>query len=343
MQKSIDKKKLLIIAFFIGISFSLTSIKTSANTWEIPQPQIDIPTVELTDPYPCGDGMCVPWIGDYIAGIYQYAIGIVGIVAALVIMYGGVLWITAGGNASRIDEAKTWMGAALAGLVLALSSYVILYQVNPDLVKRQGIQVKTAKDVPREETDTSELGTAIDVTDENGETRPINEIRDDCLERCGEEMQITGNSVEGFRCVCESEGQEACDGNVVASEPECNELCGRGNHELSVLPTRGDFCCVCNENEAGGHCGTAGGCFAGLYCYDGICRAGESGDPCGTVDCLSGGCECQEGACIGNSCITECENCETYTRNCTRDECEAISPNCVYESRWGADDCTTNP
>ena len=50
-------------------------------------------------------------------------------------MIGGVIWITAGGNASRIGEAKAWIGGALMGLVLALSSYTILYQINAEATK----------------------------------------------------------------------------------------------------------------------------------------------------------------------------------------------------------------
>lgn len=80
------------------------------------------------------DKLCVPWIAEYIAGVYKYAIGIIGILATVVMMIGGVIWITAGGNASSIGEAKAWIGASLTGLVIALSSYMILYQINPKLV-----------------------------------------------------------------------------------------------------------------------------------------------------------------------------------------------------------------
>lgn len=73
-------------------------------------------------------------IGEYISAIYKYAIGIVGILAAVVLMIGGVIWLTAGGNQTRISEAKAWIGASLTGLIIALSSYMILATINPDLV-----------------------------------------------------------------------------------------------------------------------------------------------------------------------------------------------------------------
>jgi len=110
--------------------------------------QVDIPGLNLTkgNAITCkeenGKKVCnFPWIGEYIAGIYKYAIGIVGILAAVVLMIGGVIWIMAGGSATMIGEAKAWIGASLTGLVIALCSYVILYQVNPALVGFKGLDI----------------------------------------------------------------------------------------------------------------------------------------------------------------------------------------------------------
>lgn len=74
-------------------------------------------------------------IAEYIEVIYKYAIGIVGIVAAVVLMIGGVIWLTAGGNTTKVGEAKAWIGASLTGLVLVLTSYMILSQINPNLTE----------------------------------------------------------------------------------------------------------------------------------------------------------------------------------------------------------------
>ena len=86
-------------------------------------------------------------IGEYIVAIYKYAIGIVGILAAVVMMFGGVRWIMAGGNASAISEAKAWIGAALTGLLLALGSWMILNTVNPTLVTIQPINPQKAENI----------------------------------------------------------------------------------------------------------------------------------------------------------------------------------------------------
>ena len=137
-----------------------SKINATMPNWKIPDIdlQIDIPGLNLTkganilancekdekgNPTRCS----FPWIGEYVAGIYKYAIGIVGILAAVVLMIGGIIWITAGGNASRIGEAKAWIAASLSGLVIALCSYTILYYVNPSLVNFNPLGMSIVKEI----------------------------------------------------------------------------------------------------------------------------------------------------------------------------------------------------
>ncbi len=46
------------------------------------------------------------WIGEYVNAWFNYAVGAIGIVAMVMVMWGGIIWITAGGNAGQIDDAK---------------------------------------------------------------------------------------------------------------------------------------------------------------------------------------------------------------------------------------------
>ena len=116
------------------------------------KPQVEIPGMkkEFGAPDKTG-GYAIPGstasIAKYIRVIYKYAIGIVGILAAVVLMIGGVIWITAGGNAERIGEAKAWIASSLTGLLLALLSYTILATVNPALVNFQISEVKTVEEM----------------------------------------------------------------------------------------------------------------------------------------------------------------------------------------------------
>ncbi len=145
----------IFCAFFQFLFFSplpVQAINDSMPSWKIPQPNLSIPidTIKFTAPQKCGGTneqpiYCVDWIGQYVVGLYKYAIGVVGILAAVILMVGGIIWITAGGSAGRIGEAKSWIGSALAGLVIALTSYLILYQINPNLVSFKSLRVEMPK------------------------------------------------------------------------------------------------------------------------------------------------------------------------------------------------------
>jgi len=86
-------------------------------------------------------------IGDYIATIYYYALGIAGIVAVVVIIVAGIQWIVAAGNSAVIGAAKKRIGGALIGLFLAYSSFFILNSINPWLTKFRLPQVWMVKEV----------------------------------------------------------------------------------------------------------------------------------------------------------------------------------------------------
>lgn len=112
----------------------------------IPHLEVKIPTVELSSST-CvlnekGIWTCpIPWIGEYINGIYKYGINIAGILAALVLMGGGLLWLISGGDSSKITQAKNMIIGSITGLIILMCSYIILIQVNPDLVKIKSISM----------------------------------------------------------------------------------------------------------------------------------------------------------------------------------------------------------
>lgn len=94
-----------------------------------------------------GYGVSVPWIAEYIKAIYNYGLGIVGILAALVLMGGGVLWLISGGDASKITQAKEMIIGSITGLIILTGSYLLLFQVNPELTKLKKIELNS---IPRD-------------------------------------------------------------------------------------------------------------------------------------------------------------------------------------------------
>lgn len=95
------------------------------------------------DPVSCeaGSECSINWIGQYINVLYRYIIGIAAILAAVMILVGGFIWLSSAGNPSRITQAKEFIFGALTGLLLALFSYLILYTLNPNLVNLSPIKI----------------------------------------------------------------------------------------------------------------------------------------------------------------------------------------------------------
>ena len=73
--------------------------------------------------------------GCYVSNFYVWFTGVAGILAVVMIMWAGVQWITAAGNESRITTAKTTMNGAAIGIIILLSSYLLLTWINPALIK----------------------------------------------------------------------------------------------------------------------------------------------------------------------------------------------------------------
>src|SRR3989338_898968 len=78
-------------------------------------------------------------LAERVSNTYSWALGIGGMVALGIIIFGGVLYSASGGNPSRMDEAKKWIQHALFGLALLLSSYLLLNFINPDLTSLEEV------------------------------------------------------------------------------------------------------------------------------------------------------------------------------------------------------------
>lgn len=60
-----------------------------------------------------------------VASIINVALSLLGIVALVIILYGGFKWMTAGGNEDSVGEARKIIIAGVVGLAVILSSYAI--------------------------------------------------------------------------------------------------------------------------------------------------------------------------------------------------------------------------
>ncbi|MBP9822093.1 MAG: hypothetical protein KBC81_01455 [Candidatus Pacebacteria bacterium] len=73
-------------------------------------------------------------IGDLISKIYNWSLGLIGLIIFIRFFFAGFLWFTAAGNASNVTRAKGIMENAVYGTIILFSAFVILNSINPDLV-----------------------------------------------------------------------------------------------------------------------------------------------------------------------------------------------------------------
>lgn len=90
---------------------------------------------QVTVPGFTGGDVTENTLGEYFRAIYVYFVSSVGVIAVTMIIFGGFRWITAAGNASKIQAAQETINSALIGLVLALTSFLILNTINPNLTR----------------------------------------------------------------------------------------------------------------------------------------------------------------------------------------------------------------
>ena len=183
----------------------------------------------------CGDNSyCIGWIGQYIGVVYRYGVGLAAVLAAVMIMVGGFLWLSSAGNPSQITKGKEFILSALTGLVLALFSFIILQTINPRLVALEPVQVKK----PPKITDIGEaavIGVVVGAAAGGGGTAPRGGAQ-----ATGEEAEVRDRLAQSGIDVWQS----ASGATVVSDLPEASlsymedvagELEGSENHTALVV------------------------------------------------------------------------------------------------------------
>ncbi len=88
--------------------------------------------VEATDPgpylgleYGAATGLGDQDVRYMVAQIISVALGLLGIVAVVLVIYAGFKWMTAGGNEENASSARKILFSAVIGLVIILAAYSI--------------------------------------------------------------------------------------------------------------------------------------------------------------------------------------------------------------------------
>lgn len=124
MNKRLTKKKIVGLLFVFLMCFgvasvsgatgagdAITGLDTTANSATL------MPSAENSN------------ISTVIGKIVGAGLAFIGVVFMILIIYGGILWMTARGNEQQVEKAKELIYAAVIGLVIVLSAYAITYYV----------------------------------------------------------------------------------------------------------------------------------------------------------------------------------------------------------------------
>ena len=120
---------IILVAFLISPTVSLAIECTRAdettyqNNLNLCYPEIQNLKIEL--------GMN---LNELIAWFYYFIVGISGLAAFFMLVWGGFTWLTSAGSPAKISEAKECINSAVLGLIIILASFLILKVINPELI-----------------------------------------------------------------------------------------------------------------------------------------------------------------------------------------------------------------
>ncbi|MFA6588432.1 MAG: pilin [Patescibacteria group bacterium] len=61
-----------------------------------------------------------------ILNVVSFVLGLLGLIAVVMILYGGFIWLTAGGNEDKVGSAKKIISSAIIGLIIVLLAWAIV-------------------------------------------------------------------------------------------------------------------------------------------------------------------------------------------------------------------------
>ena len=77
-------------------------------------------------------------IREGVMSVVNVLLGFLGIIAIIIILWGGFRWMTAGGNEEKVDEAKKIITAGIIGLVIIFIAYALAAFIITQLITATG-------------------------------------------------------------------------------------------------------------------------------------------------------------------------------------------------------------
>jgi hypothetical protein len=121
----INIKKILFIVFLVIAIFTVADFTLAAS-------------LDVGMNYAAGIGLGNSDPRIIIANIIRIVLGFLGIIALVLIIYAGWLWMTAGGESDKIDKAKKILIGAVIGMIISLSAFAIASFILSRLMEATG-------------------------------------------------------------------------------------------------------------------------------------------------------------------------------------------------------------
>ncbi len=116
--------KKLVTLTTLGVMFALSVLPVLA--------------LETGIDYGTATGLGTKDIREGVMSIVNVLLGFLGILAIIIILWGGFRWLTSGGNEEKVGEAKKIITAGIIGLVIIFTAYAIATFVIQQLLEATG-------------------------------------------------------------------------------------------------------------------------------------------------------------------------------------------------------------
>lgn len=71
----------------------------------------------------------------FLGTLVEGLLGLVGVLFVILIIYAGVQWMTAGGDATKVQKAKSIIIRAILGLIIIMGAFIITNYIIKEIIK----------------------------------------------------------------------------------------------------------------------------------------------------------------------------------------------------------------
>ncbi len=211
MKNKYKKPKIKIYLFLLCLIFILLGF-FSQKELVFAQKSLEVNYPEIQGFKPTTTGTLIP---DYVKYIFNFAIWIAGFLAIGSLIWGGIKYLTSTGDPGKLKSARDQILGAFWGIIILLSSYIILTIINPQLVI---FQLPGLTQIPSTNLPSTQISPLV-TTDLLGRIKEMAET----IKKIPPEMKTTAEKIKELtnKCDCQNTRPAClCDGGTENSKCE---------------------------------------------------------------------------------------------------------------------------